>query len=221
MKRVIGGVIQAAPVLDLAVNFARSVACSASRCTRTSRQRRASIIRWTESSTGAGHQRHGTSRCSATASTATSGTARRWRSTATSSWLRALQTDNIAGARPPRHDQPRPERQPQRRRDALRSRRQAVHVHGRPGPPRLAAEPGQRPFRDCAVRRRHLRGPRAGQRASLRGHPAAERPMAAAPATTRSSPSAPGMGGEVGANIQKVFSYGHRNGFGMAFDPTG
>jgi glucose/arabinose dehydrogenase len=27
------------------------------------------------------------------------------------------------------------------------------------------------------------------------------------------------MGGEVGANIQKVFSYGHRNSFGMAFDP--
>ena len=29
------------------------------------------------------------------------------------------------------------------------------------------------------------------------------------------------MGGEVGQNIQKVFSYGHRNGFGMAFDPIG
>ena len=28
------------------------------------------------------------------------------------------------------------------------------------------------------------------------------------------------MGGEDGANIQKVFSYGHRNGFGMAFDPV-
>ena len=27
------------------------------------------------------------------------------------------------------------------------------------------------------------------------------------------------MGGEVGANIQRLFSYGHRNGFGMAFDP--
>jgi glucose/arabinose dehydrogenase len=27
------------------------------------------------------------------------------------------------------------------------------------------------------------------------------------------------MGGEVGANVQKVFSYGHRNGFGMDFDP--
>jgi aldose sugar dehydrogenase len=28
------------------------------------------------------------------------------------------------------------------------------------------------------------------------------------------------MGGEPGANIQKIFSYGHRNGFGMAFDPV-
>jgi glucose/arabinose dehydrogenase len=29
------------------------------------------------------------------------------------------------------------------------------------------------------------------------------------------------IGGEVGRGIQKVFSYGHRNGFGMAFDPRG
>ena len=28
------------------------------------------------------------------------------------------------------------------------------------------------------------------------------------------------MGGEVGANIQKIYSYGHRNAFGMAFDPV-
>ena len=28
------------------------------------------------------------------------------------------------------------------------------------------------------------------------------------------------MGGEVGANVQKIFSYGHRNSFGMAVDPT-
>jgi glucose/arabinose dehydrogenase len=27
------------------------------------------------------------------------------------------------------------------------------------------------------------------------------------------------VGGQVGANIQKIFSYGHRNSFGMAFDP--
>ena len=28
------------------------------------------------------------------------------------------------------------------------------------------------------------------------------------------------MGGEVGANVQKIFSYGHRNGFGLAVDPV-
>src|SRR5262245_64617829 len=28
------------------------------------------------------------------------------------------------------------------------------------------------------------------------------------------------MGGNVGGNIQKIFSYGHRNGFGLAFDPA-
>ena len=28
------------------------------------------------------------------------------------------------------------------------------------------------------------------------------------------------LGGVVGANIQKIYSYGHRNGFGMAFDPV-
>jgi aldose sugar dehydrogenase len=28
------------------------------------------------------------------------------------------------------------------------------------------------------------------------------------------------LGGEVGANFQKIFSYGHRNGFGLAFEPA-
>lgn len=28
------------------------------------------------------------------------------------------------------------------------------------------------------------------------------------------------IGGEIGANVQKIYSYGHRNGFGMAFDPV-
>jgi glucose/arabinose dehydrogenase len=28
------------------------------------------------------------------------------------------------------------------------------------------------------------------------------------------------IGGEVGASVQRIFSYGHRNGFGMAFDPN-
>jgi glucose/arabinose dehydrogenase len=43
------------------------------------------------------------------------------------------------------------------------------------------------------------------------GTPASDNPFFAAGAT---------IGGEVGENIQKIFSYGHRNGFGMAFDPA-
>src|SRR5262249_34673001 len=40
-----------------------------------------------------------------------------------------------------------------------------------------------------------------------------------APATNPFFAAGAAMGGEVGANIQKIYSYGHRNGFGMAFDP--
>ena len=29
------------------------------------------------------------------------------------------------------------------------------------------------------------------------------------------------MGGDVGASVQRIFSYGHRNSFGLAFDPSG
>ena len=42
---------------------------------------------------------------------------------------------------------------------------------------------------------------------------------AARPSTIPFFAAGSAIGGEVGANIQKVFSYGHRNGFGMAFDP--
>ena len=40
-----------------------------------------------------------------------------------------------------------------------------------------------------------------------------------APTTNPFFAAGAAIGGEVGANIQKIFSYGHRNGFGMAFDP--
>jgi glucose/arabinose dehydrogenase len=43
----------------------------------------------------------------------------------------------------------------------------------------------------------------------------------AAPADNPFFSAGAAMGGESGANIQKIFSYGHRNGFGMAFDPIG
>jgi glucose/arabinose dehydrogenase len=40
-----------------------------------------------------------------------------------------------------------------------------------------------------------------------------------APATNPFFAAGAAIGGEVGANIQKIYSYGHRNSFGMAFDP--
>lgn len=47
-------------------------------------------------------------------------------------------------------------------------------------------------------------------RLTTTGSAPADNPFFAAGAT---------IGGEVGANLQKVYSYGYRNGFGMAFDP--
>jgi aldose sugar dehydrogenase len=41
-----------------------------------------------------------------------------------------------------------------------------------------------------------------------------------APSDNPFFPVGAAMGGEVGANLQKIYSYGHRNGFGMAFDPV-
>ena len=64
-----------------------------------------------------------------------------------------------------------------------------------------------------------VRRPRAGQRPPHRRDLPAQRRRLHARRTTRSSPPGAAIGGEVGANIQKIFSYGHRNGFGMAFDP--
>ena len=40
------------------------------------------------------------------------------------------------------------------------------------------------------------------------------------PRTTPSTRHGARVGGEVGGNIQKIFAYGLRNGFGMAFDPV-
>jgi glucose/arabinose dehydrogenase len=46
-------------------------------------------------------------------------------------------------------------------------------------------------------------------------------PDGTAPADNPFFAAGAALGGEVGANVQKIFSYGHRNGFGMAFDPMG
>jgi glucose/arabinose dehydrogenase len=45
-------------------------------------------------------------------------------------------------------------------------------------------------------------------------------PDGTAPADNPFFAAGASIGGELGANIQKIYSYGHRNGFGMAFDPA-
>jgi glucose/arabinose dehydrogenase len=45
------------------------------------------------------------------------------------------------------------------------------------------------------------------------------RPDGSAPSDNPFFAAGAALGGDAGGNIQKVFSYGHRNGFGMAFDP--
>ena len=68
-------------------------------------------------------------------------------------------------------------------------------------------------------RRRPVRRPRARRRPPHRRDPAAQRRRhRAARQPVLPAPGA-AMGGEVGANLQKIFAYGLRNGFGMAFDP--
>ena len=68
-------------------------------------------------------------------------------------------------------------------------------------------------------RRRPVRRPRARRRPPDRRDPAAQRRRLDA-ADNPFFAAGAAMGGEVGENLQKVFAYGIRNSFGMAFDPS-
>ena len=161
-----------------------------------------------------------TCRCSATASIATSGTA---------STLHARQQHHhdCAPARPttsPCPDIPGTNNGDENGNhnggvDPLRARRQALCLHGRPGPPRAGCRTSRTArsspprsvddtFGGPAPDNAHLSG--VILRLNDDGSTPADNPFFAAGAA---------IGGEVGANIQKIYSYGHRNGFGMAFDP--
>ena len=74
------------------------------------------------------------------------------------------------------------------------------------------------PFLTAPFGRRHLRGP-APDNAHLSGVILRLNEDGSTPADNPFFAAGAAIGGEVGANIQKIFSYGHRNGFGMAFDP--
>ena len=103
VKRVINGVVQAPPVLDLAVNSNSERGLLSLVLHPNFPATPWVYVRWTESSTGADTGgRAATCRCSATAWTASSGTASTLTLDRHIITLRALQTDNSRRRRPSR-----------------------------------------------------------------------------------------------------------------------
>ena len=221
VKRVVDGVIQATPVLDLAVNSASERGLLAMALHPNFPGTPQVFVRWTESSTGAD--------TNVTANVPLLGN-RIDRFTWNGSSLvfdvnvlraRALQTDNI----------PVPGQPPATANPGLNGNHNGGPIlfgpdgklyvflgdQGRRGwMQNLANGPFQNaPFVDDTY------GGPAPDDAHLSGVVLRLNTDGSAPADNPFHAAGAALGGEAGANIQKVFSYGHRNGFGMAFDPYG
>ena len=220
VKRVIGGVLQPTPALDLAVNSNSergllSMALAPGFPTDPS-----VYIRWTQSSTGA----------DSTVSTEVPLTGNRvdrfiWNgSTLTLAnniiSLRSLQTDNIAV----------PGQTGGTNANPAGNHNGGVLRFGPDGKLYLfMGDQGRRgwmqnlpngPFLNAPFVDDTFGGP-APDNAHLSGVILRLNTDGSAPADNPFFAAGAAIGGEVGANIQKIYSYGHRNGFGMAFDPVG
>ena len=218
VKRVIDGVIQASPVLDLAVNSASERGLLSLVLHPDFPSTPWMYVRWTESSTGADTNvtlnvpllGNRVDRYVWNGSTLTFD-----RSIIA---LRALQTDNIAVPGHPGTNNANPA---------------GNHNGGvmRFGPDKklyvFMGDQGRRgwlqnlangPFETEPFVDDTFGGP-APDNAHLSGVILRLNDDGSSPADNPFHAAGAAMGGEVGANIQKVFSYGHRNGFGMAFDP--
>ena len=221
VKRVVGGVIQDPPVLDLAVNSASERGLLAMALHPNFPATPDVFIRWTESSTGAD--------TNVTANVPLLGN-RVDRFTWDSSTLtqqnnilmaRALQTDNmVVPGQPANTANP-----------GLNGNHNGGPIAFGPDGKLYVflGDQGRRgwmqnlpngPFENAPFVDDTFGGPEPDDahlsgvvlRLNTDGSAPEDNPFFAAGAT---------IGGEAGANIQKVFSYGHRNGFGMAFDPYG
>ena len=222
IKRVIGGVIQPTPALDLAVNSNSERGLLSMVLDPNFATNHFAYIRWTESSTGA----------DSTVVTEVPLTGNRvdrfiWSPGAGTFTqdinlirLRSLQTDNIAVSGHPGTNNA----------NAQGNHNGGVMKIGPDGKLYLfMGDQGRRgwmqnlsngPFLTAPQVDDTVGGPEPDNahlsgvivRLNLDGSTPADNPFFAAGAA---------IGGEAGANIQKVFSYGHRNGFGMAFDPIG
>jgi glucose/arabinose dehydrogenase len=220
VKRVTNGVIQASPVLDLAVNSASERGLLSMALHPNFPTTPQVYVRWTESSTGADTNvtanvpllgnRVDRFVWNAAASTLTFD--------ASIIELRARQTDNVPV---PGHP-------------GTNNANEAGNHNGGPmafGPDGklylFMGDQGRRgwmqnlangPFETAPFADDTFGGP-APDNAHLSGVILRLNPDGTAPADNPFYGVGAAIGGEVGANLQKVFSYGHRNGFGMAFDP--
>jgi hypothetical protein len=221
VKRVISGVVQATPVLDLAVNSASERGLLALALHPNFPTTPQVFIRWTESSTGLD--------TNVTANVPLLGN-RVDRYTWNGSTLtfdrnilmaRALQTDNMqVPGQPPNTVNP-----------GLNGNHNGGPILFGPDGKLYVflGDQGRRgwmqnlpngPFENAPFVDDTRGGP-APDNAHLSGVVLRLNTDGSAPADNPFFAAGAGLGGEVGANIQKVFSYGHRNGFGMAFDPYG
>jgi len=219
IKRVIGGVVQATPVLDLAVNSASERGLLSMVLDPGFATNGFVYVRWTESSTGADTTAVGSvpllgnrfDRFVWNGSTLTFD-----RSLLQ---LRARQTDN---AEIPGHP------------DTNNANENGNHNGGgmKFGPDGklylYTGDVGRRgwmqnlpngPFLTAPLVDDTFGGP-ASDNAHLSGVILRLNTDGTAPPDNPFFAAGAAMGGEVGANIQKVYSYGHRNGFGMDFDPV-
>jgi glucose/arabinose dehydrogenase len=218
IKRVINGVIQAVPVLDLGVNSNSERGLLSMVLHPNFPANPSAFIRWTESSTGA----------DSTVVSEVSLLGNRvdrfvWNGTTLTFaqnviQLRARQTDNVAV---PGHP------------GTNNANERGNHNGGvlKFGPDGrlylLVGDVGRRgwlqnlpngPFLTAPFVDDTFGGP-APDNAHLSGVILRLNEDGSAPSDNPFFAAGAAMGGEVGANIQKIYSYGHRNGFGMDFDP--
>jgi glucose/arabinose dehydrogenase len=218
VKRVINGVIQATPVVDLAVNSNSERGLLSLALDPDFPATPAMYIYWTQSSTGADSTAvsevpllgNRVDRFLWNGSTLTLDT--------NVVMLRSRQTDNLAVSGHPgtangnengNHDGGVIKFGPDRKLYLfMGDQGRRGHMQNLPSGPFLTAPQLDDTFGGPQPDNAHLSG--VILRLETNGSAPSDNPFFAAGSA---------MGGEAGANIQKIYSYGHRNGFGMAFDP--
>ena len=218
VKRVIGGVIQAAPVLDLAVNSASERGLLSMVLHPNFPTTPFVFVRWTESSTGMD-----TNEISEVPLLGNRLDRFVWNGSTLSFdrnliMLRARQTDNVPVPGHPGTENPRENG----------NHNGGVMEFGPDGKLYLyMGDAGRRgwlqnlpngPFLTPPLVDDTFGGPQPDN-AHLTGVILRLNDDGTTPADNPFATAGAAIGGEAGANIRKIFSYGHRNGFGMAFDP--